>query len=64
MRGHYDSSEENKDKNDRTMENIDTMAQRNGNGRYAVGSRWHETNLINMMTHFKNPTLAWRFGDG
>ena len=51
MRGNYDSSEENKDNGDRTMENIDAMAQRNGNGRYVVGSRWHETNLIIMMRH-------------
>jgi len=32
--------------------------------RYAVGSRWHERSLIEMLTKIGSPSLKWRYGDG
>ena len=35
-----------------------------GKTRYAVGSRWHERTLIEMLTKLGSPSLKWRYGDG
>ena len=31
---------------------------------YAVGAAWDEGNMIQAMARLKNPTIAWRYGDG
>ena len=39
-------------------------AAHKGQGYYAVGSRWHEATLREMMKAIGSPSLAWRYGDG
>ena len=39
-------------------------AAHTGQGRYAVGSRWHEAVLIRMLRALGSPSLEWRYGDG
>ena len=39
-------------------------AAHKGQGHYAVGSRWHEGTLREMMKAIGSPSLAWRYGDG
>ena len=31
---------------------------------YAPTAAWDEGNMIQAMARMKNPTIAWRFGDG
>ena len=31
---------------------------------YACGAAWDEGNMIQAMARLKNPTIAWRYGDG
>ena len=31
---------------------------------YTAGAAWDEGNMIQAMARLKNPTIAWRFGDG
>ena len=31
---------------------------------YAIGAAWDEGNMIQAMARLKNPTIAWRYGDG
>ena len=31
---------------------------------YVVGAAWDEGNMIQAMARLKNPTIAWRYGDG
>ena len=31
---------------------------------YTVGAAWDEGNMIQAMARLKNPTIAWRYGDG
>jgi len=40
------------------------MEASKGKTRYAVGSRWHERSLIEMLTKIGSPSLQWRYGDG
>ena len=46
-----------------TMEGTIEAAHK-GRGRYAVGSRWHEAMLIEMLRALGSPSLEWRYGDG
>ena len=46
-----------------TMEGTIEAAHK-GRGRYAVGSRWHEAVLIEMLRALGSPSLEWRYGDG
>ena len=39
----------------------ETTERRRG---YAVGAAWDEGNMIQAMARLKNPTIAWRYGDG
>ena len=31
---------------------------------YVTGAAWDEGNMIQAMARLKNPTIAWRYGDG
>ena len=31
---------------------------------YVCGAAWDEGNMIQAMARLKNPTIAWRYGDG
>ena len=31
---------------------------------YTIGAAWDEGNMIQAMARLKNPTIAWRYGDG
>ena len=40
---------------------MENTASRRG---YAPTAAWDEGNMIQAMARMKNPTIAWRFGDG
>ena len=40
------------------------MEAAEGRRGYARMARWDEGNLIQAIARLKNPTIAWRYGDG
>ena len=59
----YDTLEDLRRRNMRECEDamMEDTASRRG---YAPTAAWDEGNMIQAMARMKNPTIAWRFGDG